>query len=151
MRDERAADDRDAADVAGDVGVLVGGGDREGDASGPRRRRPGGVRAGAAALRPASAWRSSATMAASSSAARASSSGVSVPAVRPARDVEARRPGRRGAAGRAAGRCIGRRWPGRVVVPLARLAMVWSEASVDGVSVGGGRQGIRTRLVDGRG
>ena len=64
-------------------------------------------------------------MAASSWAARASSSGVS----EAERAVATSAPGAaelgRGPVelGRAAGRWIGRRWPGRVVVPLARLAM----------------------------
>ena len=51
-------------------------------------------------------------------------------------------------AGRVPGRCIGRRWPGRVVVPLARLA-IWSCGS----SVADIGSGDRTPVeaVDGRG
>ena len=120
MSDQAATDDRDPPDVAGDVGVLLGGRDRE--------ARPGADRDGLAAVTgvarflAASAAFSSATIAASSSAARASSASVRVSGRGAATGAAA---GVGWLAGRAAWRWSGGRCPGRDVLPRERLAMVW--------------------------
>ena len=115
--DQRPADERDAPDVAADVGVLLG--CPHGEAAtrrGPRRRRADGRAASVVRLRASSAARSSATICASSSAARASSSGVRL-AGRGVTGGDRRRRGRsarRRAGSAVAGRvgcCLERVWP----------------------------------------
>ncbi len=118
-QDERAADDGDPTDVARDVLVFLGG--RDGQVRDRlARSRPGAVARARSLV--SSAWRSSATIAASRTAARASSSSV--------RSSGSGSGGETGAAvaaervvGRAAVRCRGGRCPGLDVLPRTRLAM----------------------------
>ena len=131
IEDQRATDEGDAPHVAGDVGVLLGGGDLEAR----RTRRRLDLRRARARFWVASAWRSSATIAASSSAARASSS-----------SVRASGPGGAGAVGGAVAAALTVGWPGAEgagAVPVGtcgrgtRLAMVVLGASMDARSAAG--------------
>ena len=131
--DQRAADQGDPADVAPDVGVLLGGGDREGAAraASAGRRARGGVPV-AGRRRASSAARSSARIWASSSAARASSCGV--------RRRRARRRDRRRTVSAVGGRSsfAGAAGAGRVGGCRGRVSPWWGGALVaDGADVGG--------------
>ena len=153
--DQRATDDRDAPDVAGDVGVFLGGrrpraATRTRTARLRRGRcvRPLAGRLGLASPRPRSRPRAGRR----APLPPASAMPGAAPATRrPAADV---RPA--GRASRSSGRALDRPALARVgsCVPLARLAMVWWRASIDGVGSAGEASvgtGATAEAADGRG